>query len=70
MKRNTIIKQIGNEHLNLYSAPGYLYFAYDDGENYHTHSVMVDNLSHMTIEQWVGEGKIFLTNLKHEYGIE
>lgn len=70
MKRKTILKQLGNEYLQLYQAPGYFYFVYDDGTAYHTHSVMVDKLSHMDIEQWVDEGKIFLRELELEYGIK
>ena len=69
MKRNAILKEIDEPDLQLYQAPGYFYFVYDDGaEIYDQHSVYVDKLSHMHLEQWVEEGKEFVKKVKEEYG--
>jgi len=66
MKRNTILKLIGEPNLHLYQAPGYFYFAYDDGDEiYETHSVMVDRLNHMDIGAWVEVGKEFMKEVKN-----
>lgn len=64
MKRRTILKEIGNEFLNLYQAPGYFYFEYDNGVDYETHSVYVDRVSHLFIEEWVSIGKEFIQNVE------
>jgi len=53
-----ILKGVGNPHLSLYKGEGYWYFAFDDGGSRHeTRSVMVLRLSHLSLDQWVAEGR-------------
>jgi hypothetical protein len=54
----TILARIGHQHLSLYRGEGYWYFSYDDGGSRHeTRSVMVLRLSHLSLDQWVAEGR-------------
>ena len=39
---------------------GYLYFVYDDGAKFETHSVMVPRLNDLSIEQWRAEAEVFI----------
>ena len=66
MKRQTILKLIGEPNLSLFDAPGYFYFEYDDGVILETRNVMVDRLSHLFIDEWVEEGKDFVKDIKNE----
>ena len=53
-------------HLSLYEGPGYYYFVYDDvdADVYQTRSVMVYRLNHMTLDQWVQEGRSFVNEIR------
>ena len=64
MKRQTILKRIGEPNLSLFDAPGYFYFEYDDGTIFKTRNVMVDRLSHLFIDEWVEECKKFVKDIK------
>jgi len=64
MKKQTILKTIGEEHLSLYHHPGYFLWVYDDGAIYETTATWVDKLSHLTIEQWVADGQEFMEYVK------
>lgn len=57
LTRATIIKAIGCPHLKLYDGGGYWYFVYDDGARWHDQSVHVMRLHHLTLDQWIAEGK-------------
>lgn len=53
-----ILNAIGCKHLSLYKGHGYYYFSYDDNnQQYETHSVSVCALSHLSLDQWVAEGR-------------
>ena len=50
MKKQTILKTIGEEHLMLYQKHSHFLWVYDDGcETYEVKATWVDKLSHMTI---------------------
>jgi len=40
---------------------GYQYFTLDDGDVFETHSVYVNSVSDLTVDQWVEEARGFLT---------
>ena len=70
MKRNTILKNIGEPNLQLYQGLGYFYFVYDDREEiYDEYCVYVEKLSHLDIKEWVEEGNTFMKKVKEEHGI-
>ena len=52
--------------LDLYKPPaaGYLYFTFDDGKRFETHSVMVCHFNHLSVAQWIEIGNEFLTTLE------
>ena len=53
-----ILARIGHQHLSLHNGGEYWYFSYDDGGSRHeTRSVMVLRLSHLSLDQWVAEGR-------------
>jgi hypothetical protein len=60
VKKNTILKIIGEEHLSLHQYPGYFVWTYDDGETFEQTSTYVDQLSHMSLEHWVDDGETFM----------
>jgi hypothetical protein len=61
-----ILKKIANRNLNLLKGDGYWYFIYDDNiGKYNTRSVMVQNLSHMSIAEWVEDGKDFCETVEN-----
>lgn len=64
--RKQILKELGNSHLDLELANGYVYFIYDDLEKniYETHSVYVAKLNHLSYEAWITIGKKFLVKIK------
>ena len=65
MKKQTILKTIGEEHLSLYQQHSHFLWVYDDGcETYEVKATWVDKLSHMTIEEWVAEGQAFMEHVK------
>lgn len=64
MKKQTILKTIGEEHLCLYQYPGYFVWTYDDGKMFEQTSTYVDKLSHLTIDQWVADGLEFMEYVK------
>lgn len=60
----TVSKARINKALELAGIPleiergdGYQYFIYDDGERHETVSVYVCYLSHLSLEEWVGEAR-------------
>jgi len=65
MKKQTILKTIGEEHLMLYQKHSHFLWVYDDGcETYEVKATWVDKLSHLTIEEWVAEGQEFMEHVK------
>jgi hypothetical protein len=64
MKKQTILKTIGEEHLCLYQQHSHFLWVYDDGEIYEATATWVDKLSHMTIEEWVADGQAFMEYVK------
>lgn len=65
MKKQTILKTIGEEHLSLYQQHSHFLWVYDDGfETYEVKATWVDKLSHMTIEEWVADGQAFMEHVK------
>ena len=65
MKKQTILKTIGEEHLMLYQKHSHFLWVYDDGfETYEVKATWVDKLSHMTIEEWVADGQKFMEHVK------
>ena len=64
MKKQTILKTIGEEHLMLYEQHSHFLWVYDDGEIYETTVTWEETLSHMTIEEWVAEGQAFMEYVK------
>lgn len=68
-----ILKEIGCPHLEIVRGMGYWYFVYDTyvltnaltySGRYETRSVMLKNLNHMTLEQWVEDGKLFVKDVE------
>lgn len=61
-----VLKAIGSDKLQLVGGKGYWYFIYDDRAKgrYDTASVYVCRLGHMTLEEWVAEGKEFVTRME------
>jgi hypothetical protein len=60
-----ILNAIGCKHLNLYKGSGYYYFSYDDGkQRYETHSVVVCALSHLSLENWIAEGRELVARME------
>ncbi len=57
-----ILTAIGCPILNLYKGKGYWYFIYDDlDRNIHaSRSVHVMNLSDLSLDRWVEEGKALI----------
>ena len=65
MKKQTILKTIGEEHLSLYQQHSHFLWVYDDGyETYEAKATWVEKLSHLTIEEWVAEGQKFMEYVK------
>lgn len=64
MKKQTILKTIGEEHLMLYQQHSHFLWVYDDGAIYESTATWVDKLSHLTIEEWVAEGQAFMEHVK------
>ena len=64
MKKQTILKTIGEEHLMLYEQHSHFLWVYDDDEIYESTATWVDKLSHMTIEEWVADGQAFMEYVK------
>ena len=59
-----ILKEIGSPYLALYNGGGYWYFAFHDGVEFETHSVMVLRLRDLSLRQWVAEGREFLARIE------
>jgi len=56
---------IGCEHLELVRGEGYWYFIYDDQRGkYETQSVSVMRLNHLSLVEWVKEGKQLVTQME------
>ena len=64
MKKQTILKTIGEEHLMLYEQHSHFLWVYDDGEIYEATATLVVKMSHMTIEEWVADGQAFMEYVK------
>mgnify|MGYP004343029855 CR=1 FL=1 len=64
MKVQTILKAIGENHLTLHQCPGYFVWTYDNGKMFEQTSTYVDKLSHLTIDQWIEDGKEFMEYVK------
>jgi hypothetical protein len=61
MTARKIISLIGCRNLSLHNGGDYWYFTYNDGEKlFETRSVMVMRLKHLSLEQWVAEGRDFV----------
>jgi hypothetical protein len=61
-----ILKKIANINLNLVKGQDYWYFVYDDNVGkYNTRSVMVQNLNHMSVAEWVADGKDFCETMEN-----
>jgi len=66
-----IIKEIGNPYLSLYRGKGYHYFVYDNGKDgdemvFLDYSVYVYRINHLSLEQWVAEGKDCIKQIEEE----
>lgn len=62
-----ILKELGEQKLGLYKGTGYFYFVYDDVDEsdfYLDHSVSICHLNHMSHEDWIAEGRDFLTQVR------
>lgn len=64
MKKQTILKTIGEEHLMLYEQHSHFLWVYDDDETYEATATWVDKISDMTIEEWVADGQAFMEYVK------
>jgi hypothetical protein len=60
----TILKRIDSPCLTLQKGDGYYYFVYDSGDLWDTHSVYTNALNHMSLEQWVEDGKDFINRVE------
>lgn len=63
-----IIKMIGCDKLELCKGDGYWYFIYDDLLEtglYGDKAIPVNNLNHMSIDQWVAEGQELIDEIKN-----
>ena len=60
VKKNTILKLIGDPNLTLTQHPGFFTWTYDDGTIFRQSNTYVDRLSHLTISEWVEGGQKFL----------
>jgi hypothetical protein len=61
----TINKEFLQDGLELVKGSDYFYFVYDVPERniYETKSVYVSNLCHMTKEEWMKEGREFISEI-------
>lgn len=61
-----IIKAIGSDKLELVRGNGYWYFVYDDKakNRFKTMSVYVVILRQLPLDQWVAEGREFVTEME------
>jgi hypothetical protein len=56
---------IGNKNLELVQGEGYWYFIYDNQRGkYETHSVQVLRLNHLSLVEWIAEGKDFVAQME------
>lgn len=56
---------VGCPHLELVQGEGYWYFVYDDQRGkYETHSVQVLRLNHLSMVEWIAEGKEFVSTIE------
>jgi hypothetical protein len=63
-----VIKAIGSDKLELVAGKGYWYFIYDDTKagRYDTRSVYVMRLGHLSVEEWVKEGREFVAKMEQQ----
>lgn len=62
---------IGCPHLELVQGEGYWYFIYDDQRGkYETRSVQVLRLSHLTMVEWIAEGKDFVATMEPQLNMD
>ena len=61
-----VLAAIGCPHLTLHNGKGYWYFCYDDvaANKYETNSIYEMYLSHMSLEQWVEEGRDLVAKME------
>ena len=59
-----ILKAIDSPYLTLHKGDGYYYFIYYDLILWDTHSVYTNALNHLTLEQWVQDGKDFISRME------
>jgi len=64
MKKQTILKIIGEKHLSLYQQHSHFLWVYDDGAIYEATATWVEKLSHLSIVEWVAEGQEFMEYVK------
>lgn len=63
----TIRKALASAHMQgPLNGNGYWYLIYDDPEQniFETHSVYVNRMSELTLEQWIEEGRALLAKVK------
>jgi signal transduction histidine kinase len=59
----SIVKAAGSSNLALYRGDGYFYFVYDCNGRYLEHVVMVNTVNQISLESWLDEAKVILSQL-------
>ena len=63
--RAAILKALGDDRVSFEVGDDYFYFLYSESGNdyYMDRCVYVSRLNHLSLEQWVEEGKAFIASI-------
>lgn len=64
MLRMKTVNDMVDDNYELVKGKDYLYFVYDDGVMFETHSVSVPRLNSLNFDQWIEEFKSFRNSVE------